>query len=64
MKQMIEGMLQAELEEHVSQSKTTSKNGSYTKKVRSDADEIELNIPRDRKAEFTPKIVSKGYLQY
>ena len=28
MKQMIEGMLQAELEEHVSQSETTSKNGS------------------------------------
>ena len=27
MKQMTEGMLQAELEEHVSQSKTTSKNG-------------------------------------
>lgn len=60
MKQMIEGMLQAELEEHLSQSETTSKNGSYTKKVRSDAGEIELNIPRDRKAEFAPKIVSKG----
>ena len=35
MKQMIEGMLQAELEEHLSQSNTTSKNGSYTKRVRS-----------------------------
>jgi len=60
MKQMIEGMLQAELEEHLSQSDTTSKNGSYTKRVRSDAGEIELNIPRDRKSEFSPTIVQKG----
>ncbi|MFK5882322.1 MAG: IS256 family transposase [Sulfurospirillum sp.] len=60
MKQMIEGMLQAELEEHLSQSDTTPKNGSYTKKVRSDSGEIELNIPRDRKAEFAPTVVKKG----
>ncbi|SFV50357.1 Mobile element protein [hydrothermal vent metagenome] len=60
MKNMIEGMLQAELEEHLSISDTTSKNGSYSKTVRSDAGEIELSIPRDRKAEFSPQIVAKG----
>ena len=31
MKQMIEGMLQAELEEHLDQDENTSKNGSYPK---------------------------------
>jgi len=60
MKQMIEGMLEAELEEHVAQSESTSKNGSYPKTVRSDAGEITLSIPRDRKSEYQPKLIPKG----
>ena len=60
MKQMIEGMLEAELEEHVEQSESTSKNGSYPKTVRSDAGEITLSIPRDRKSEYQPKLIPKG----
>ena len=47
MKKMIESMLEAELEEHT-QNSGVSKNGKYTKRVRSDAGEIELEVPRDR----------------
>ena len=64
MKQMIEGMLETKLEEHLSQSNTTSKNGSYRKTVRFDAGEIELKIPRDRRAEFSLTIVSKRAKRY
>jgi len=66
MKNMIENMLKAELDEHLSYEKyqkakiDNSRNGNYTKKVRSDAGEIELGIPRDRKSDFTPQIVPKG----
>ena len=60
MKQMIEGMLQAELEEHLDQDENTSKNGTYPKTVRSDAGELRLDIPRDRKSQFQPQLVPKG----
>lgn len=57
MKNMIESMLQAELEEHIEENGKTCKNGSYKKRVRSDAGELELDIPRDRKSEYKPKLV-------
>ncbi len=60
MKNMIESMLQAELEEHIEENGKTCKNGSYKKRVRSDAGELELDIPRDRKSEYKPKLVPKG----
>jgi len=60
MKQMIEGMLQAELEEHLDQNDATAKNGSYPKTVRSDAGELRLDIPRDRKSQFQPQLIPKG----
>lgn len=60
MKQMIESMLQAELEEHVQSSDTTTKNGTYPKTVKSDAGALRLNIPRDRKAEFQSQLIPKG----
>jgi transposase-like protein len=59
MKNMIEGMLQAELEEHLEHDDTT-KNGSYSKTVRSDKGEIQLDIPRDRKSEYKPQLIPKG----
>ena len=58
MKKMIESMLEAELEEHT-QNSGVSKNGKYTKRVRSDTGEIELEVPRDRDSSFEPKIVPK-----
>ena len=60
MKNMIEGMLQTELEEHLEQADGDSKNGTYSKSVRSDAGEIRLEIPRDRKSEYKPQIIPKG----
>jgi len=60
MKNMIENMLAAEIEEFVENKEKSSRNGYYSKKVRSDSGELELNIPRDRKSEFEPQIVKKG----
>ncbi len=44
MKNMIENMLKAEIEEFV-ENNDISKNGYYSKTVRSDSGEIRLNIP-------------------
>jgi len=60
-------MLEAEMDvtlgysREEAQSKTTdnSRNGYSKKTVRSELGPIELNIPRDRKGEFGPKIVPK-----
>ena len=60
MKQTIEGMLQAELEEHLDQDEDSSKNGTYPKTVRSDAGELRLDIPRDRKSKYSPQLIPKG----
>jgi len=60
MKSMIEEMLQAELEDHLEQKENSSKNGTYPKTVRSDAGELRLNIPRDRKSEYKPQLIPKG----
>ncbi|MCF6206848.1 MAG: IS256 family transposase [Sulfurovum sp.] len=60
MKNMIEGMLQAELEEHIETEGNTSKNGTYPKTVRSDAGALELDIPRDRNSDYQPQLIPKG----
>ena len=60
MKNMIGNMLAAEIEEFVENKEKSSRNGYYSKKVRSDSGELELNIPRDRKSEFESQIVKKG----
>ena len=60
MKQLINEMLQSELENHLENSTTTSKNGSYSKRVKSDIGTIEIDVPRDRKSEYKPKLVPKG----
>ena len=60
MKHMIEGMLQAELEEHLAEETSSTKNGTYSKTVRSDAGELKLDIPRDRKSEYKPQLIPKG----
>ena len=36
-----------------------SRNGFSRKTVKTDDSEIEVNIPRDRKAEFDPKLIAK-----
>ena len=58
MKDMIENMLKAKIEEF-GENNNTSKNGYYPTRVRSDSGELELNIPRDKNSEFEPQIVKK-----
>lgn len=66
-KDSIQEMLEAELEVGLGYSKNDKKgkdtdnarNGYSTKKVKSQFGEFEIDIPRDRKGEFEPKIVPK-----
>ena len=68
MKDILQGSLDAELsntlgyDKHDFQNKktTNSRNGSYTKGVRSSLGSLTLNIPRDRDGEHEPLIVKKG----
>lgn len=63
----VETMMQAELEADLgyakndSENKTTdnSRNSSSPKTLRSEYGPIDIDVPRDRKSEFEPKIVPK-----
>lgn len=63
----LQGMLEAEMDDHLGYSKydyrnketDDSRNGYSEKTVTSSMGEIDLDIPRDRKGEFDPKIVKK-----
>ena len=68
-KQGIEEMLQAELDEELGYSKHAkegynsgnSRNGSFSKTITTEnVGEVILNIPRDRNAQFEPRIIAKG----
>ncbi len=67
LKQMIEGALEGEMESHLGYIKSSpqghlsgnSRNGYNSKKVKSNAGEIDLEVPRDRKASFEPQLVKK-----
>jgi putative transposase len=68
-KQGVEEMLKAELDEHLGYEKHSkeghnsgnSRNGSYSKKVKTDSlGDLVLNIPRDRNSEFEPQLIPKG----
>jgi len=66
-KDVLQGMLEAEMDASLGYSKgeapnksiNNSRNGYTPKTVRSELGPIELDIPRDRKGEFVPKIVPK-----
>lgn len=69
-KQGVEEMLKAELEAHLGYEKYSkegygtgnSRNGSYSKKVKTDSlGDMVLNIPRDRNGEFEPQLIPKGH---
>ena len=63
----IEQMLEAELSEQLGYEKYeargrnsgNSRNGYYTKKMRTSGGETSIQVPRDRKGEYEPKIVKK-----
>jgi transposase-like protein len=64
---IIQQFLEAEMEEHLGREKyeklgTSDKNyrnGHSSKNIRTSFGEVDVDIPRDRKAEFEPKIVKK-----
>lgn len=68
-KQGIEEMLKAEMDEHLGYNKHektgynsgNNRNGTFKKTIYSEnVGQVELNIPRDRNAEFEPIIIPKG----
>jgi putative transposase len=66
-KDVLQEMLEAEMDVHLGYSRgekppanaENTRNGYSSKTVRSELGPIELNIPRDRKGEYNPKIVPK-----
>jgi len=69
-KDVLENILEGEMEEHLGREKyqresydvediKNYRNGYSTKNLRSSFGDVDLDIPRDRKAEFEPQIVKK-----
>lgn len=67
MKNALEGMLDAELTEHLGYQKHSpagkntgnSRNGKSRKRLKNDNGEIEIDVPRDRNGDFDPVVVRK-----
>ena len=67
-KDVIQGALNGELDDHLGYSKydfknkltDNSRNGFYDKTINSNIGQLNLNIPRDRKGDFEPTIIKKG----
>jgi len=65
---LMEDMLKGELDAHLGYEKNDQapkstrnrRNGCYSKTVRSNLGEIELDIPRDRDGEYEPALIPKG----
>jgi transposase-like protein len=63
----LEQMLEAELGDHLGyepyeasgRNSGNSRNGHYSKKVRSSDGDVEIQVPRDRRGSFEPRIVPK-----
>jgi len=64
---IIQQFLEAEMEEHLGRSKYSRnsnedknyRNGFSPKNIKTSFGEVEVGVPRDRKAEFEPRIVKK-----
>lgn len=67
-KRLLERALEGELTEHLGYEKHAtegrnggnSRNGRNRKRVKTDAGEVEIEIPRDREGTFEPQLVPKG----
>lgn len=67
LKNAIEGMLDAELSEHLGYERYSpagkntgnNRNGKTNKTLKNDTGQIEISVPRDRNSEFDPVIVKK-----
>ena len=67
LKNGVEALLEAELDEELGYEKYDNqtpknnyRNGTSSKRVRTDIGEIDLEIPRDREGEFEPQIIPKN----
>jgi len=64
-KRGIESMLKAEIDAHLGYSKNqvndsgNYRNGTTSKKIKSEHGEVEIRVPRDRKSTFEPEILPK-----
>ena len=69
---LVNGILDGEMEHHIGYEKhdkspkqvTNRRNGYSTKRVTSGDDTLDLNIPRDRDADFEPQLIPKGVRQF
>jgi len=67
-KDILQEALEAEMDENLGYTKNSiegnntgnSRNGYYDKTVRSELGPVKLNIPRDRKGEYEPRIIPKN----
>ena len=67
-KRLLERALEGELTEHLGYEEharegrngVNSRNGRNRKRVKTDAGEVEIEIPRDREGTFEPQLVPKG----
>lgn len=61
----IKGMMEAEMDDHLGYEKhersdsENARNGTKTKRVRSNYGEFEIEVPQDRQSTFEPKVVAK-----
>ena len=68
LKAAIERVMAAELEDHLGYSKHSqeghntgnSRNGHTRKTIKGDFGEVDIQAPRDRNGEFSPKLIAKG----
>ena len=66
-KRMMEKMLEAEMEDHLgyprgersTERRDNTRNGTSSKKVRTDNGEVAIDVPRDRQGSFEPQLVKK-----
>jgi putative transposase len=66
-KRLVERALEAEMEEHLGypkgergeEPKDNPRNGTSTKRVKTEDGELEIAVPRDRNGTFTPQLVKK-----
>ena len=69
---IVNGILEGEMEHHIGYEKhdrspkqvTNRRNGYSKKRVTSGDDTLDLNIPRDRAADFEPQLIPKGVRQF
>jgi transposase-like protein len=68
LKTLVETAFNSELEEHLGYEKHhvsgngtgNSRNGHYSKTIKSDAGDVEVRVPRDRNGQFEPQFIEKG----